>query len=79
MRRQPASSHRIAPKGTPREIIDLLNKHVNEAMQDAAFKTRLNELGGISLAGSPEDFGKVVAAETEKWARVVKAANLKME
>jgi tripartite-type tricarboxylate transporter receptor subunit TctC len=68
-----------APKGTPREIVDLINKHVNEAMRDPAVKARLDDLGGISIAGSPEDFGQIIAAETEKWSRVVKAANLKME
>jgi tripartite-type tricarboxylate transporter receptor subunit TctC len=68
-----------APKGTPREVIAVLNKAVNEALQDPKVKARLIELGGMFIAGTPEDFGKVVADETEKWAKVVKEAGVKLE
>jgi tripartite-type tricarboxylate transporter receptor subunit TctC len=68
-----------APKGTPAEVIAVLNKTVNEALNDAKVKARLIDLGGMFIAGTPEDFGKVVASETEKWAKVVKEANVKLE
>jgi len=68
-----------APKNTPPEIIAVLNKTINEALADAKVKARLAELGGILIPGTPEDFGKVVAGETEKWAKVVKDANVKLE
>jgi tripartite-type tricarboxylate transporter receptor subunit TctC len=68
-----------APKGTPAEVIAVLNKTVNEALNDAKVKARLTDLGGMFIAGTPEDFGKVVASETEKWAKVVKEANVKLE
>ena len=59
------------PKGTPREIIDKVNAEVNRALADPAMRARLAELGGKPIAGTPEDFGKVIAAETAKWAKVV--------
>jgi tripartite-type tricarboxylate transporter receptor subunit TctC len=68
-----------APKGTPKEVIAVLNKTINEALQDPKVKARLIELGGMFIAGTPEDFGKVVAGETEKWAKVVKEAGVKLE
>ena len=68
-----------APKGTPPAVIAVLNPAVNDALNDAKVKTRLAELGGIFIPGTPEDFGKVVAGETEKWAKVVKDANVKLE
>ena len=61
-----------APRGTPKEIIDLLNKEVNAGLKDPAVKERLIELGGIPLPTTPEEFGKIIAEETEKWAKVVK-------
>jgi tripartite-type tricarboxylate transporter receptor subunit TctC len=61
------------PKGTPRAIIDKLNKTVNEALADPGVQAKLAELGGTLIPGTPEDFGKVIAAETDKWAKVVKA------
>jgi tripartite-type tricarboxylate transporter receptor subunit TctC len=67
------------PKGTPAEIIDTLNKEMNAAMADPKIKARLVALGGMSLAGTPADFGKVVAEETEKWAKVVKFSGAKPE
>ena len=62
------------PKGTPREIIDKVNAEVNRALADPKMRERLAELGGRPIPGSPDDFGKVIAAETEKWANVVKAS-----
>ena len=59
------------PKGTPREIIEKVNAEVNRALADPKMRERLAELGGRPIAGTPEDFGKVIAAETEKWAKVV--------
>jgi tripartite-type tricarboxylate transporter receptor subunit TctC len=62
-----------APQHTPAEIIDKLNRDINAALTDPKIKARLADLGGtVLLAGSPADFGKHVAEETEKWAKVVK-------
>ena len=61
-----------APKKTPTEIVERLNTAVNEALADTKIRARLAELGGTVLPGSPADFGKLIAAETEKWAKVVK-------
>jgi tripartite-type tricarboxylate transporter receptor subunit TctC len=66
-----------APRGTPSEIVDTLNKQVNAALADPKMKARLAELGGLMLSGPPADFGNLIAAETEKWAKVVRAANIK--
>lgn len=68
-----------APKGTPRPIIDLLNKEFNAALKDPVMIGKLKEMGGIFITGTPEDFGKVIAAETEKWEKVVKFANISVE
>ena len=65
-----------APKGTPQAAIDLINKHVNEALKDKDMLKRLSDLGGIPMPGSAADFGKTLAAETAKWEKVVHAANL---
>jgi tripartite-type tricarboxylate transporter receptor subunit TctC len=64
------------PKGTPKEIVDLLNKEINLALEDPAIVAKLKDLGGTLIAGSPADFGKLVADETSKWEKVVHAANL---
>jgi tripartite-type tricarboxylate transporter receptor subunit TctC len=69
----------VAPKGTPAEAIDVINKQVNAAMQDPNMLARMKDLGGIPLAGSPADFGKLLADETAKWEKVVHAANLSIE
>jgi tripartite-type tricarboxylate transporter receptor subunit TctC len=61
-----------APKGTPAEIVDKLNAAVNAGLADAKLKARLADLGGTMLIGPPADFGKLIAEETEKWAKVVK-------
>jgi tripartite-type tricarboxylate transporter receptor subunit TctC len=68
-----------APKDTPPGIIETLNKAINAGLSDPGLKTRLTELGGTELPGSPADFGKLVADETEKWAKVIKFANIKAE
>jgi len=68
-----------APKATPVGIIDRLNREINSALEDPKLKTRLLELGGTLLPGSPADFGRLVADETEKWAKVIRAANLKAD
>src|SRR5262249_50739138 len=68
-----------APKATPAEIVDKLNKEVNTALADPKMKARLADLGGTMLALSPADFGKLIADETEKWAKVVRDANIKPE
>ena len=67
------------PKGTPPEIIEKLNKEINAALADPKMKAKLAELGGMLTPGSPEDFGKLVADETKKWANVVKAANVRLD
>jgi tripartite-type tricarboxylate transporter receptor subunit TctC len=64
------------PKGTPKEIVELLNKEINLALKDPAMLAKLKELGGTPIPGSATDFGKVVADETAKWEKVVNAANL---
>jgi tripartite-type tricarboxylate transporter receptor subunit TctC len=67
------------PKNTPTEIIDTLNREINAALADPNMKARLADLGGTSLTLSPGDFGKLIADETEKWAKVVKFAGIKPE
>jgi tripartite-type tricarboxylate transporter receptor subunit TctC len=68
-----------APKNTPREIIDKLNAEVNRALADPKMRERLAELGGKPMPGTPEDFGKRVASEVEKWGKVVKASGVTAE
>jgi tripartite-type tricarboxylate transporter receptor subunit TctC len=68
-----------APKVTPAEIVEKLNKEVNTALTDPNIKSRLADLGGTALPGSPADFGKLIAEETEKWGKVIRAANIKPE
>jgi tripartite-type tricarboxylate transporter receptor subunit TctC len=66
-----------APKSTPKEIIDKLNRETNAALADAGFKARLADLGGVGLPGTPDDFGKLIASETAKWAKVITFAGIK--
>jgi tripartite-type tricarboxylate transporter receptor subunit TctC len=68
-----------APRNTPVEIIDKLNSEINAALADPTIKAKLANLGASVLAGSPAEFGKLIVDETEKWAEVVKAGNLKPE
>jgi tripartite-type tricarboxylate transporter receptor subunit TctC len=68
-----------APKVTPAEIVEKLNKEINAGLADPKLKAHLADLGGIALAGSPADFGKLIAEETEKWGKVIRAANIKAE
>jgi tripartite-type tricarboxylate transporter receptor subunit TctC len=68
-----------APRNTPAEITDKLNKEVNAALADAKLLARLADLGGTALVGSPADFGKLIASETDKWAKVIKFANIRPE
>jgi tripartite-type tricarboxylate transporter receptor subunit TctC len=69
-----------APKNTPAEIVNKLNVESNTGLADAKLRARLSEVGGGTiLAGSPADFGKLIADETEKWGKVIRAANIKVE
>ena len=68
-----------APRNTPTGIIDTLNKEINAALTDPNMKARLADLGGTLLPGSPADFGKLIANETEKWGKVIRAANIKVQ
>ncbi len=68
-----------APAATPAEIIDRLNREVNAGLADSRIKARLAELGGTVLPGSPADFGRLMAQETEKWGKVIRAASIKPE
>jgi tripartite-type tricarboxylate transporter receptor subunit TctC len=68
-----------APKGTPADIVERLNKEINAGLSDPRLSARLADLGGISMQGSSADFGRVIAEETEKWAKVIRAANIKAE
>jgi tripartite-type tricarboxylate transporter receptor subunit TctC len=67
------------PKNTPTEIVEKLNKEINAALADPKLKARLADLGGTVLPGSPADFGKLIADETEKWGKVIRAAGIKAE
>jgi tripartite-type tricarboxylate transporter receptor subunit TctC len=67
------------PKKTPTEIVENLNKEINAGLADPRLKARLADLGGTALVGSPADFGKLIAEETDKWAKVIRAANIKVD
>ena len=67
------------PKNTPSEIIDKLNKEINASLVDLKMKARLADLGGTPLVGSPADFSRLIAEDTEKWAKVIKFAGIKLE
>jgi tripartite-type tricarboxylate transporter receptor subunit TctC len=68
-----------APKDTPPEIIDKLNKEINSTLGEPEIKARLADLGAAPLTGSPADFGRFIVAESEKWSKVIRAANIKVE
>jgi tripartite-type tricarboxylate transporter receptor subunit TctC len=67
------------PKNTPTEIIEKLNKEINAGLDDPKMKARFADFGGVAFSGSPADFGKLIAEETDKWAKVVKFAGVKPE
>jgi tripartite-type tricarboxylate transporter receptor subunit TctC len=69
----------VAPRSTPAEIVERLNKEINAGLADPKLTARLADLGGTMLPGSPADFGKLIAAEIEKWGKVVRASNVKVE
>ena len=69
----------VAPRNTAAAIIDSLNKEINAGLADARLKARFAELGAEVFSGSPADFGMLIAAETEKWAKVIRAANIKAD
>jgi tripartite-type tricarboxylate transporter receptor subunit TctC len=66
-----------APVDTPTEIVDRLNKEINASLAVPTVRARLNDFGGTVLTGSPSDFGKLIADETEKWGKVIRAAGIK--
>jgi len=68
-----------APRNTPAEIIDMLNKELNAGLADSKIKGRIVELGGTVLGGSPAEFGTIISDATEKWASVIKFAGIKVE
>jgi tripartite-type tricarboxylate transporter receptor subunit TctC len=68
-----------APKNTPAEIIDMLNKEINAGLADPRMKARIAALGGTVFASSPAEFGTFIADYTEKWAKVIRAANIKLQ
>jgi len=68
-----------APKGTPADIIDTLNRETNAGLADPTIKARLDDMGGMALAGSPADYAKLIADETEKWGKVIRTAGIKAE
>jgi tripartite-type tricarboxylate transporter receptor subunit TctC len=65
------------PKGTPAEIVDRLNNELNAAFAEPKMKARIADLGGMPLPGSPADFGRLIAEEIEKWAKVIRSANIR--
>jgi tripartite-type tricarboxylate transporter receptor subunit TctC len=68
-----------APKGTPADIVERLNREVNAGLADPTIKARLADMGGTPLSGSPAEYGKLIANETEKWGKVIRAAGIKAE
>ena len=68
-----------APKGTPADIVENLNRETNAGLADATIAARLDDMGGMALTGSPADFGKLITDETEKWGKVIRDAGIKAE
>jgi tripartite-type tricarboxylate transporter receptor subunit TctC len=68
-----------APRATPPEVVAKLNSEINAGLADPKLKARLADLGGTPLPGTPAEFGKLIADETEKWGKVVRAAHMKPE
>jgi tripartite-type tricarboxylate transporter receptor subunit TctC len=69
----------VSPKGTPSEVIDMLNRAVNAVLAEPRLKARFAELGGEAMPMTPAEFGKLAAAETAKWAKLIRSANIKPE
>ncbi len=67
-----------APRSTPTEVIETLNKAINKCLADPTMQVRFSELGATALPGSPADFGKLIAEETDKWGKVIKAGNIRL-
>lgn len=68
-----------APRGTPAEVIERLNREINAGLADPMIEARLTDMGGVPLSGSPADYGKLISDETEKWGTVIRAAGIKAE
>jgi tripartite-type tricarboxylate transporter receptor subunit TctC len=68
-----------APKGTPADIVNVLNQQINAGLADPTIEARLADMGGMLLTGSPADFAKLIAAETDKWGKVIREAGIKAE
>ena len=68
-----------APRNTPTEIVERLNRAINDGLADPRLQARLGELGGMPMPGSSGDFGRLLADETDKWAKVVRFASIKPE
>jgi tripartite-type tricarboxylate transporter receptor subunit TctC len=68
-----------APKGTPADVIDKLNREINAGLADPKIKARLVDSGGIVMPGSPADFAKLIAQESQKWGDVIRVAHIKLE
>jgi tripartite-type tricarboxylate transporter receptor subunit TctC len=68
-----------APRNTPAEMVNRLNREFNAGLADSKLKARFADLGSSTFAGSPSDFGKFIADETEKWRKVIRAANIRAE
>jgi tripartite-type tricarboxylate transporter receptor subunit TctC len=68
-----------APRGTPAEVIERLNREINAGLADPIIEARLTDMGGVPLSGSPADYGKLISDETEKWGTVIRAAGIKAE
>jgi tripartite-type tricarboxylate transporter receptor subunit TctC len=69
----------VAPRATPSAIVDTLNRALNSALADTGLRTRLAALGGAAMPTTPAEFGKLLHDETEKWGKVIRAANIKPE
>ena len=67
------------PKSTPNEVIERLNRETNTVLGDPGIRARIVELGGEAFTGSPAEFAKLIEADAEKWRRVIRAANIKLE
>jgi len=67
-----------APKNTPNQVIDRLNREINAILADPRMKARIAEVGGQALSGSPAEFAKLFEADAEKWVRVIRRANIKL-